>query len=82
MYIKRIPHRYPLCKCDYLALSAALCPEILPNTTKSATALPPKRLAPCTPPVTSPAAYHPEIASPFSFNTSALGLITIPPIVW
>jgi len=40
----------------YLAYSAAWVPAMRPKTTMSETALPPRRLAPCTPPVTSPAA--------------------------
>lgn len=44
----------------YLAMyAAAFCAAIRPKTTISATALPPRRFAPCTPPVTSPAAYRP-----------------------
>lgn len=44
----------------YLAMyAAAFCAAIRPKITISATALPPRRFAPCTPPVTSPAAYRP-----------------------
>ena len=41
---------------------AIASPAIAPNTVEFATPLPPRRLAPCTPPVSSPAAKSPSIA--------------------
>ena len=56
-------------------LSAAACPDLLPKISISASEFPPKRLAPCKPPVTSPAAYSPSI--PVEWSS---GATTIPPI--
>ena len=50
-----MPAKYPIC----LDASAACSPAILPNTIRSDSELPPRRLAPCSPVATSPAAYSP-----------------------
>ncbi len=42
--------------------AAMLSPAIAPNTVELATPLPPSRFAPCTPPVSSPAAKRPSTA--------------------
>ena len=41
-------------------------PAMAPKTVALATPLPPRRLAPCTPPVSSPAANRPAISVPQS----------------
>src|SRR5699024_10650988 len=66
----------------HAAEAAACSPAMRPNTTKSATALPPRRLPPWTPPVTSPAAYRPSITVPSPARTWVWGLMVRPPMVW
>src|SRR2546430_8617603 len=51
--------------------SAITPPAIPPNTVDSATPLPPRRLAPCTPPVSSPAANSPSMAVRQSIDDDA-----------
>ena len=55
--------------------AAMLSPAMPPNTVELATPLPPSRLAPCTPPVSSPAANSPVSAVVQS------GRKTTPPIM-
>src|SRR5439155_21437013 len=57
------------------AASAITSPAIPPNTVDSATPLPPRRFAPWTPPVSSPAAKSPSIA------VRQVVSITTPPIM-
>ena len=75
-------HRlYFRCTPDYFTYSIALSAEIRPKMTMSATAFPPRRLPPWTPPQTSPAANSPGMAFPSLLMTSAAVLIFTPPIV-
>ena len=55
----------------YPAYAAAPWPAMRPKTTKSATALPPRRFPPWTPPVTSPAAKRPGMTVPSVAMTCA-----------
>ena len=50
------------------SVAAAFWPALMPNTVMSQMALPPMRLAPWMPPVTSPAANRPGIFSPRMFR--------------
>lgn len=64
----------------YARASATTSPTFLPNTMMSHTALPPMRLSPWMPPVTSPAAYRPGIGLPDASSASFFSLIFTPPI--
>merc|ERR1712226_1309746 len=59
---------------------AQCLPATRPNTTQSNKELPPKRLLPCTPPATSPAAYKPGMALPSSPITAEFTSISRPPM--
>ena len=67
--------------CYCVLKLATFFPAILPNTRQSVIEQLPRRDAPCTPPVTSPAAYNPLIMFPSQSITCVLVLILIPPIV-
>lgn len=54
--VPAVPLAYPCCVPYARALAAALAPAMRPNTMMSVKELPPRRLAPWTPPVHSPAA--------------------------
>merc|ERR1711972_39244 len=60
-------------------LQAALA-ATRPETTQSSKELPPRRLLPCTPPATSPAAYRPGIALPLGPSTAESQSISRPPM--
>ena len=50
-------------------VAAMRLPMTRPKTTHSVSALPPRRFLPCSPPITSPAAYSPLMADPSFRNT-------------
>ena len=52
-----------------------------PNTMRSVNELPPRRLPPCTPPVTSPHANRLGMGSPASVHTCASVVMHKPPMV-
>src|SRR5690242_5755874 len=56
-------------------------PAIRPNTTHSSSDDPPSLLAPCTPPVISPAAHTPSMRLLSLPKTSLCELMSTPPIV-
>merc|ERR1712107_98154 len=60
-------------------LQAALA-ATRPKTTQSRSELPPRRLFPCTPTATSPAAYKPGIALPLGPMTAESQSISKPPM--
>merc|ERR1719382_197113 len=55
-------------------------PATRPKTTQSSSELPPRRLFPCTPPATSPAAYNPLITLPPAPTTAESQSISRPPM--
>ena len=84
LFFQASPPLFPGGEAFSSAYSASACTALAavrPETKISTIALPPRRFPPWIPPVTSPAAYRPSMASPSSFRTWRSASTFRPPMV-